>query len=264
MKEKYKAILLVLASNDECIKNTRFIIPRMKPEWMPLYPYFKKIWESYMFTNSDIKVLFVYGGESNIQKQNYDLVYENVFENNYPGMITKTLYAMKDIDETYDYDFLIRTNLSTFWNLNKLSTRLDKLPREKCLAGTEIKLKDKQQNDYHYIAGYDMVISRDLVQGILPYTEEIINRRVYCDMEDLSLCTAFNMYCNVGVVKYDFNNYATNIGMVEFNEDQYKSAVANQFNNNLDHFRVKSRNDRNIDKEIHKRLLFDIYEKIIL
>ena len=42
--KKYKGILLVLASED--VKNTQYINPRILPEWEPLYPTFKKIYEA--------------------------------------------------------------------------------------------------------------------------------------------------------------------------------------------------------------------------
>jgi hypothetical protein len=37
-----------------------------------------------------------------------------------PGIYIKTMKTIKYINEKYDYDFIVRTNLSTFWNLNNL------------------------------------------------------------------------------------------------------------------------------------------------
>ena len=174
----YLAIMLVLASDDESLANTNWSVPRIYPEWKPMFPYFKRVWEAYHQRHERIKVLYVYG-DSYIEEQPYHLIYRHVRENNYPGMITKTLLAMQDIDKTYDYDFLIRTNLSTFWDLNRLAIRLETLPKQKCLVGTVIEKHEVLQMCSHftvnsflpekYVAGYDMVISRDLVQGIVLY-----------------------------------------------------------------------------------------------
>lgn len=268
MKPHYKAILLVLASDDECIKNSNFIIPRIKPEWVPLYPTFKRIWESYMDVNPSIKVLFVYGGGNTDEKKPYDLVYEDVVENNHPGMITKTLRAFADIDQNYRYDFLIRTNLSTFWDLNLLEKRLDKLPKQGCLNGTHIRLKDRAMNSYHYIAGYDMVMSRDLITKIIPFSKEIIEQKVYCNMEDLSLCNGFEKYLSVQINEVAPFNEAVTISMpldaTEFNESVYQSALDLQKYRCADHYRVKTRTNRNLDKMTLQRLLYDTYQKTVL
>jgi len=263
MKEKYKAILLVLSSED--VENTRYVIKRLTPEWKPLYPFFKKIYEQYMYENPEILVLFVYGADTTFEKKNYDLTYESVFENDYPGMVTKTLYAMRDITEKYDYDFLIRTNLSTFWDLKKLGQRLDKLPKTNCLTGTQIKNQDPQDGQkYHYIAGFDMVLSRDIVEKILPHSEEIIQQRGFLQMEDLSICTGIKNHAGLEVLDYPFRNDACWLGMDPFNPEKYQAQLDYSNKANIDHYRVKTRTNRNIDKDIHTLLLRDIYGKTIL
>ncbi len=266
--QHYKAIILVLASGDKCLGNSKFFIPRIKQEWEPMYPVFKQIWESYMDINPNIKVLFVYGANEDIDKKNYDLVYEDIFENNYPGMITKTLRAFDDINKNYSYDFLIRTNLSTFWDLNLLEKRLDKLPKQKCLTGTNVKMKDKENNFYHYIAGYDMVMSRDLIEQIIPYSKEVIEQKVFCNMEDLSLCQAFKKFLNIKLMNLSRDDEAIVLTMqsepTKFNEDIYNIARKRQLALNADHFRVKTRSNRNLDKLSLKKLLYDVYEKTIL
>lgn len=264
MEKKYKAIVLVLASDDESLANTRWVIPRMKPEWKPLFPYFKKIWESYMFENPNIKVLFVYGKDPNIERKNYDLVYD-VVENNHPGMITKTLYAFKDIDATYDYDFLIRTNLSTFWDLHALETRLDKLPKQQCLVGTKVVRSESNPIEKDYVSGFDMVLSRDLVTGLIPHTQEVIDQKVWCSMEDLSICLGIHKYLGVDNTVTPFSNSAAFMSMKDkFDLEAYKRILAVKELGKLDHYRVKHRQDRNIDKEILLNLLKDTYGKTLL
>jgi hypothetical protein len=264
MKPKYQAIVLVLSSDDDCIKNTHWDMPRMKPEWEPLFPYFKHIWTQYMYSEPNIKVLFVYGNSQVPDAQDYDMIYPDVIDDNWPGMITKTLYAMRDIDQQYNYNFLIRTNLSTFWDLNKLSKRLDQLPCQKCLTGTEVKFQDRKNKQYHYISGFDMVMSRDLIQAILPYIDDIISKKAFLNMEDLALCTAFKEYYDIEIENFGDNHQAVVIGMREYHEKDYQKALVRQKDRNLDHFRIKSRMNRNIDKLIHQKLLNDIYGKTLL
>ena len=110
MKKHYKAVILVLASDNS-----------------PIYQEFRKIYQRYLNECPDVKVLLVYGAGTLFERQEYDLVYDDIVENYYPGMITKTLRAMEHIDQTYDYDFLIRTNLSTFWDFTRLLKRFNNL-----------------------------------------------------------------------------------------------------------------------------------------
>lgn len=264
MKQQYDAIIVVIASQDQDVQNTRYITKRLIPEWEPLYPVMKDVWTQYACTEPSIKVIFTYGGgPKSFPVQDHDWIYEDVFENNYPGMITKTLRAFADIDRLYDYKHMIRTNLSTFWDFPRLMQRLKALPTENCLTGTVIRFKDKEDNQYEYIAGYDMIISRDVVQQILPHAEEIIKQRVFCDMEDLSLCTTIAKYTTAKIID-DKQHKAYNLSLSPFEMDEYRIHYTRYQQSVHDHFRVKTRTDRNADKQILQHLLYDIYDKTIL
>ena len=52
----YLAIMLVLASDDEGLANTNWSVPRIYPEWKPMFPYFKRVWEAYHQRHERIKV----------------------------------------------------------------------------------------------------------------------------------------------------------------------------------------------------------------
>ncbi len=268
---KYKAVILVLSSDDECLSNTNWSSPRIYPEWKPMFPFFKKLWEQYHDCNPNIKVYYVYG-QTTVESTPYNLIFNQVKENNYPGMITKTLLAMDFINHNMEYDFLIRTNLSTFWNFSALVNRLDSLPKEKCLTGTIIprsmveqmtggKNLNKTMPDT-YIAGYDMVMSRDIVSSILPYSQSIINNRVVLDMEDLSLCSGISKYLDVQHLPFKLSDQAVDMNMHNiFDNSLFFKKVDESVKNNQDHFRVKNRLNRNVDKIILSNLFNTFYNK---
>lgn len=259
-KDKYKAILLVLASED--VENTKYMFRRIQPEWVPLYPYFKQVYEQYMMSNPNIKVLFVYGRGTSFKRNEYDLVYDDVFENDYPGMITKTLNAFEDIETTYDYDFIVRTNLSTFWNLPLLEKRLESLNTTNTVSGSLIR-SNLNNEVQEYIAGYDLVISRNLIQAIIPRKKDIIEQKIASNMEDLSICTAIKNYTGVSHITEHHKHRAGWMSFDPFSEEKYNLSLSIAKRDNLDHFRVKTRTNRNIDKLIHERLLMDIYGKTL-
>ena len=260
MNSKYRAILLVLASEDVPSES---VFRKRNEDSKPLYPFMRSIYESYMFEHPDIKVLFVYGAGTSFARQEYDLVYDDIPENYYPGMIAKTLTAMEHIDNTYDYDYLIRTNLSTFWDFKKLVDKLDTLPIKNCMAGTRVLMKDSAGNDLDYVAGFDMIISRDIIKQIIPFKAEIIADKVWCNMEDLALCNAAARYTNFKMSENFVSNNAALMGMHPFVEHTYILRIKHQQRNNLNHFRVKNNTDRQLDKQILERLLLEIYEKTL-
>ncbi len=110
----YRAIILVLASEDILETNHR-----LSPTDLPVYPFFKKVCEQYMFYANDIKFLFVYGSRTKFEPKEYDIIYDDIEETlAHPCMLKKTLRAYEYIDKNFSYDFLIRTNLNTVWDFD--------------------------------------------------------------------------------------------------------------------------------------------------
>lgn len=252
---KYKAIILLIASPDS--SSDRYFFKKIKPEWRPFFPVLKKVHHAYMNEVADIKMMFVYGKTVGALDSN-DLSYD-VAENDYPGIITKTLCAMEQIDKEYDYDFIIRTNLSTFWDLPRLAKRLDTLPKTNCLAGTPVLFKDPEGNEYNYVAGFDLVMSRDIVKALVEHKQEVIDQNVYAMMEDLSLCTAAEKYCSPQKFT-DFKHSAV-AGIRDTNMHVIRAMIKQR---GADHYRVKTLMDRNMDKKLMNILLLETYGKTIV
>jgi len=177
--KKYTAIILVIASTD---------ISRIEEEHKPHYPILKQAFESYIHTNPNIKTFFVYGSNTDFEPQSHDLVYDYIPESHGLGMLAKTLEAIDYINKNYNYDFLIRTNLSQFWIFDNLVERLNKLPKTKCLTGTLKKLP------YPYIAGYDIHLTRDLTEILLDYKNEILEIGKSTQYEDQVMCNTLKKY----------------------------------------------------------------------
>lgn len=265
MKPYYKAIIVVIASEDKDVKNTRYVIPRLLPEWRPLYSHLKNVWEQYCDSEPLLKTVFVYGGGiKDFIPRRHDWIYENVEENNHPGMIIKTLKAFEDIDQLYDYDFIVRTNLSTFWDFPRLLNRLNSLPTEKCLCGTPIRMHDTEKNLLDYIAGYDIIISRDIIKQLVAHSPDVLNQEVFCMLEDLMMCTAAAKYVD-GVVKINTReHHAFQMLMDPFDEETYQRRLQVYRSSGADHVRAKTRKNRNVDKQVLQRLLYDVYGKTLL
>lgn len=266
----YKAIILVIASED--IPETNH---RLRDHDLPLYPVFKKIYEQYINIHPDYKFFFVYGDYIQFEPQAHDLIYPDIKEQlAHPCMLAKTLRAMKYIDENYDYDFLIRTNLSTFWDLEQLTLRLNQLPKTHCLTGTScyrnhLHRHINQYINYHWISGFDLVASRDLVQATLPYHDLMLSNtfRPIMDLEDYALTTAMKQWGDVNILDEQWGetdviltDKSAKLTIEYPNTTQYP--ILNQPINryNGDHYRCKGMNStRKKDHLTQIQLLKTIY-----
>lgn len=239
-KPYHKAILLVLASDDN-----------------GLYSEFRKIWQQYLNVDPDIKVLMVYGNQHNFEPQNYDLIYDDIEENYYPGMILKTMRAFEYIDDHYNYDFLVRTNLSTFWDMSKLKQRLENQPKQKCLTGSLRRCRYKGKPSPDYIGGINLVLSRDLVQKLIEYKDEVCSWDL---PEDWAMT---QLFINMGLPPRQCLPKPMHLmeHHKEYNEKVLLREIQVAKEKNCDNYRIKSPvQDRlNQDISIAKLLLREIY-----
>lgn len=97
-KKHYKLIILIIASD------------------APHYEVFKKCWIEYMNKNENIKSFFLYSNE-NMDTDIYitkDSITYNCKESLIPGILYKTIAGYYFSQKKLSYDFMLRTNLSSF------------------------------------------------------------------------------------------------------------------------------------------------------
>lgn len=242
-KPYFKCILLVLASNEN-----------------QLYKNFRKIYLEYYNANPKVKVFLVYG-ETNIDPKECDLIFRDIEEEYYPGMITKTLRAMEYVENNFEYDYILRTNISTFWDFESLLKRLEVEPKEKCLVGTFRKCTYVNTSSPNYISGVDILLSRDYAKMMIENAEEIIDHNL---PEDWAITQFF---LDSGIQPKSSNPRAIHFleHFSHFDENMVLKEIEKAKQDNKDHFRIKSPKHREvIDIEIGKVLLREYYGKKIL
>ena len=102
---KYSVIILIIASD-----NTDYYINM------------QKIWKLYMNTHPSIKSFFIKEKDTitNELELDHDTIYTKCKPSLIPGILIKTIKSIKYINDNYNFDYLFRTNLSSFIDLNKL------------------------------------------------------------------------------------------------------------------------------------------------
>jgi hypothetical protein len=241
-KPYHKLIVLVLASHNE-----------------EVYRKQRKIYQEYYNVDPDIKVFLIYGNPGPENAHESDLIFPDIEENYYPGMIMKTVKAMDFVHSNYTYDFLLRTNISTFWDFPRLIDRIKTFSAEKCFTGNFRKCKYKDQQSPNYVAGINLILSYDLVECIVQNQEEVCR-------PDLPEDWALSQF----LIDRGYNPKHTIPRALHFmehlkyplDEDLVLKEIQDARKENRDHFRIKSRANRNlIDAEIANILLREYYGK---
>lgn len=130
---------------------------------LPIYAEHRRLWRSYATTHPDVTVYFLHQ-RSDVSAPYFDgdtiwtpgqECLERIFD--------KTIDAFKLISPD-SYDFLVRTNLSSVWNFDKLIAFCKTLPTEKVFCGV---LGNPG------ISGAGMILSPDVVSTFIAHSHEI-------------------------------------------------------------------------------------------
>ena len=231
----YRAVMLVLASNNnQTYKNCR------------------KVWKKYMNLDPTIKVYFVYGklSEPLEDKDENDFIYPNL-HGGYPITIDRTVKAMKAIHSKVTYDFFIRTNMSTFWDFEKLHLHLNELPTDFCYSG-DGPLPGYNKKGF-YVSGTDAIVTPKMIEYMI-HNQDLIDFEM---VEDAAMGKFFHSLLGVPILPtriYFFED-------VKSIHDPIKRRIDTAKRENKHHYRVKtlSGDRERIDLHIYTVLLKKIY-----
>jgi hypothetical protein len=148
-KKYYKLIILIIASHGEGQSH---------------YDVFKKCWEEYMNRFPDVKCFFLYSDE-NIESDifvNKNSITHKSKESLVPGILHKTNAGKYFCHKKFKYDFLLRTNLSSFVHIPNLLKYLE-TREQKNAAVTNLEIMGLISDNN--MKAYDKIIS-DLRKNI--------------------------------------------------------------------------------------------------
>lgn len=88
--------------------------------------------------------------------------------NGWDEILPNTISAMNYLRNVVDFDFIIRTNQSTYWNLPKLEDLLETLPSSNLYAGQIM-----SSGEIRFVSGSGIILSSDLVDQMIEKHDEI-------------------------------------------------------------------------------------------
>ena len=147
----------------------------------PVYAEHRKVWSSYMNSNSQIECYFIQyrDGPQAIDGNTFWL---NGVES-FSAILTKTLDSLEYFLKN-QYDFIVRTNLSSIWNFNVLLNYLETLPKEGVYNGYI-----GHFNNFRFASGSGYIMTPDIGQILLQ------NRKIaeaYPELDDVAVGYTLN------------------------------------------------------------------------
>lgn len=158
-----KVLVLIIASDDQKV-----------------YFELQKVWRAYM--NSDPEHFEVYFIRGNPELSSpYAIRGNDLFvkseENYVPGIVNKTILSMEALlPRLSEFDYVLRTNLSSFYSFSRLLDFIKTLPTENCYCGSHLHIPGEWIPQFgltHFVSGAGILISSDLAKMLVREKESI-------------------------------------------------------------------------------------------
>lgn len=223
----YKIIFLIISSDD-----------------VPVYAPMRNLLSKYLdLYKEQVHYLFIENREQEemvVEKDHF--LYCQGVESIIPGIMKKSLKSMEYIDGHYSFDFVIRTNVSSFWNMENLLKCIESVPKTRFAGG--FTLHDSE--NVCFITGTGIILSKDLCPLLASHSADNRIESVYDDV----LISVLLVENNIPLTNVNNYRWEYSINDNALNENTDFSQVLN--------FRNKN-GDRNIDIQNFRMLLKKLY-----
>jgi hypothetical protein len=95
-----------------------------------------------------------------IKERNGDLICESA--GGWSELLPNTLSALKHLLDNFNFDFIIRTNMSTYWNVDTLCNLINEQDSKLVFMGPIVNGEEEA-----FVAGYAMIFSRNAVRKLI-------------------------------------------------------------------------------------------------
>lgn len=158
-----KILVLIIASDDSSV-----------------YRELQRIWKSYMHLDREhVEAYFIKGNAElpSLYKISGDTIWSRTAENYSPGILNKTVLSIEAIlPRINEFDFVLRTNLSSFYVFPRLLEFVKTLPKEKCYCGFPW-----VDPAITFASGAGFIISCDLAELLVNRKAELLENSSHAD-----------------------------------------------------------------------------------
>lgn len=150
------------------IKMVKLVLFIIDSDTEPVYAYNRDVWKSYMHSDPDICSFFVRMDKSAPEAGELrgDTLFFKGQEGFIPAILDKTIAAFEYAQSHLQFDFLLRTNLSSFYIFPELKRLLETLPSANYYGGVI-----GQYGSIQYASGAGFMMSRDIVEKCINHKD---------------------------------------------------------------------------------------------
>ena len=167
LSSRQKKIIVLIAASDN------------HPAFIDL----QNIWRAYMNLMPEHVEAYFIKGDTAIKAENVligDTIYSKVNDNYKPGMLQKTVMSMEFLlDKIKQCDYVLRTNLSSFYHFPRLLAFLDTLPETGCYCAQAFTPSHADVTPEYYGVpfgwGAGFILSPDLVEMLVKGKQELLH-----------------------------------------------------------------------------------------
>lgn len=165
-------ILILIGLNQPLMGNEiKTLVLIIASDHLPVYPGLQKIWKSYMDIDPEhFECYFIRGNEDlpTLYSIENDTIWSKTKERLIPGILNKTLLSLKAMEPRLsEFDYVLRTNLSSFFIFPQLLNFLKTLPRISCYSGPS--------PYHHFIGGSGIIMSTDVSKLLIDNLKTLYN-----------------------------------------------------------------------------------------
>ena len=199
-ERKFSILNLILFSNENCVYREYYLkMVELQKEYM----------KSYKSNNNNI-IFYFYCYKEDLQEEYMiedDVIYIKGVESYVPGILEKTIKAF-EITKNIEYDFLVRSNISTVIDYSKLDDILYKIPDDVIYAGGSCRLLAGLNPPYgiHKVYNIPFILGTSIILKKEGVYKLINNKNVLSEtiIDDVAIGLFFNHF---GDKPYGFDNY---------------------------------------------------------
>ena len=233
------------------IREPKILVLIISSNNMQAYIDLQDIWKQYM--NSDPEHFEVY-----FIAASPDLATPYEIKGNYltvkgeesyvPGIIDKTMLALEAMQPRFkEFDYVLRTNLSSFYVLPRLLNFVKILPKYRCYCGVQLYLPETHLGLINFVSGAGILLSRDLAQKLVNEKDKIF--KMNKELPDDVLIGYFFQNANIPSWPAGRTDLPTLIDW---------AIKKNQFAANSFHFRAKNNyNQRSSEENFNEEIAID-------
>jgi hypothetical protein len=171
-----------------------------------------------------------------------------------PNMLIKRLRAMTYIQSKYDFDYIINTNLSTFWNISSLMSLYNIIPRNNFFGGHYV---------YNsFITGTGIIFSNDTLSTLFTINAHTFTANDDVAISHFMMSKGFPVFNLANLQNYIMNWQDLDENDTNVNSPHHKNNILeiNENTNTRDilYFRIKNANQKR-DIFIAKNVLKNLY-----